>query len=64
MSLKTSYGAIPVALGLTGLAIYGRETPARSTVAMAAVSVAGIVFDLVCGTAVAARLHGRCDGCG
>jgi hypothetical protein len=44
MSLKTSYGAIPVALGLTGLAIYGRETPARSTVAMAAVSVAGIVL--------------------
>ena len=42
MSLKIGYGAIPV--GLTALAIYGRETPARSTVFMAAESVAGIVL--------------------
>lgn len=44
MSLKISYGAIPVAVALTVLAIYGRETPARSTMVMAAVSVAGIVL--------------------
>ena len=42
MSLNIGYGAIPV--GLTALAIYGRETPARSTVFMAAESVAGIVL--------------------
>lgn len=39
--LNIGYGAIPVAVGLTALAIYGRETSARSTMAMAAVSVAG-----------------------
>jgi len=44
ISLKISYGAIPVAVGLTALGIYGRETSARSTVAMAAVCVAGIVL--------------------
>lgn len=44
MSLNTGYGAIPVAVGLTAMAIYDRETPARSAVAMAAMSVAGIVL--------------------
>jgi hypothetical protein len=44
VSLNIGYGAIPVAVGLTALAIYGRATPARSAVAMAAVSVAGIVL--------------------
>jgi hypothetical protein len=42
MSLNTGYAAIPVAVGLTGLAIYGRVTSARSMVVMAAVCVAGI----------------------
>jgi len=44
ISLKISYGALPVAVGLTGLGIYGRETSARSTVVMAAVCFAGIVL--------------------
>jgi hypothetical protein len=44
ISLNVGYGAIPVAVGLTALAIYGRETSARSTVAMVAVCVAGIVL--------------------
>lgn len=44
MALNIGYGAIPVAVGLTALVIYGRETPARSTVFMAAESVAGIVL--------------------
>ena len=61
MSLNTGYAAIPVAVGLTGLAIYGRVTSARSVVVMAAVCVAGIRFDLVCGTALLAPWHGRCD---
>jgi hypothetical protein len=44
MSLNSAYGAIPVAVGLTGLAIYGRVTSARSVLVMAAVCVAGIVL--------------------
>ena len=44
MSLNTSCGAIPVAVALTALAIYGRETSARSTMVMAAMSVAGTVL--------------------
>lgn len=44
VSLNFSYGAIPVAVGLTALAVYGRESSAWSTVVMAAVSVAGIVL--------------------
>ena len=44
ISLNISYGAIPVALGLTALAVYGRESSTRSTLTMAAVSLAGIVF--------------------
>jgi hypothetical protein len=44
IALNIGYGAIPVAVGLTALAIYGRESSARSTVAMAAASVAGIVL--------------------
>lgn len=44
MSLNLGYGAIPVAVGLTAMAIYGHETSARSTAFMAAVCVAGIVL--------------------
>jgi hypothetical protein len=44
ISLNIGYGAIPVALGLTALAVYGRESSPRSTLTMAAVSLAGIVF--------------------
>lgn len=54
MSLNIGYGVIPVAVGLTALAIYGRETSARSVVIMAAVCFVGIVFDRVCGTALVA----------
>jgi hypothetical protein len=43
-SLNIRYGALPVAVGLTALAIYGRETSARSAVVMAAMSVAGIIL--------------------
>jgi len=44
VSLNIGYGAIPVSVGLTVLAVYGRETSARSTVAMAAVTVVGIIL--------------------
>lgn len=43
VSLNIGYGAILVALGLTALAVYGRES-ARSTLVMAALNVAGIVL--------------------
>jgi hypothetical protein len=42
--LDVSYGVLPVAVGLAGLAIYDRETSARSAVAMTALSAAGIIF--------------------
>jgi hypothetical protein len=42
--LKLGYGAIPVAVGLTALAIYDPKTSTRSAAAMAAVSVAGIIL--------------------
>jgi hypothetical protein len=44
VSLNVGYGAIPVAAGLTALAVYGRETSVRSTLAMAAISEAGIIL--------------------
>jgi hypothetical protein len=44
MSLNIGYGAIPVAVGLTELAIYGRVTSALSVVVMAAVCVSGIIL--------------------
>ncbi len=44
LSLNIGYGAIPVAVGLTAMTIYGRETPARFTGTMAAVSAVGIVL--------------------
>jgi hypothetical protein len=43
MSLNIGYGAIPVAVGLTALAIYGREST-RTMLAMAALSATGIVL--------------------
>ena len=44
VSLKLGYGAIPVAVGLTALAGYDRQSSLRSTLAMAAISVGGILL--------------------
>ena len=57
VSLNIGYGAIPVAVGLTALAIYGRETSAWSTVVMAAVCVAGIVLTWSAGRLVRMPMH-------
>lgn len=44
VSLNVGYGAIPIAVGLTTLAVYGRESSIRSLVAMAVVSTVGIAL--------------------
>jgi hypothetical protein len=44
MSLNIGYGAIPVAVGLTALSIYGGDSSARTMLAMAALSATGIVL--------------------
>ena len=52
LSLNIGYGAIPVAVGLTALAVFDRESSVRSRLAMAAISLAGMIL-----TWCAGQLH-------